>query len=87
MIYLIDGPWTWDGDEGMSDLSHPSNWDEFSLLSDFLCAQEPCEPIVSKAVLEFPQNQYHKCLTMELFGMMQHSPATAEGTYWPALEY
>lgn len=86
MIYLMVGPWTWDSvtevtlSGGPGD---PSNWDSCSLLSDFLCALEPNEPIVNKSILDFPPDPAN---TMEFFGIMQRSPATAEGTYWLTLE-
>lgn len=58
-------------------------WDNFSVLIDFLCAQEPCENVVTKSVLEFtPQDR----ATMVLFSMMQSSAATAEGMQHLSLE-
>lgn len=87
MIYLLMDPWTWDGSEEVVNPDggpgSPSTWDLFSLLSDFMCAQNPYGTIVTKTVLEF-NTQTHK--TLEFFALMQRSPATAEGTFWPILE-
>lgn len=75
-------PWSWntyDEDEGMIlSPGAPFHWDTYSLLSDFLCSLEPNEPIFTMSQLE--GSTYEK-ITMELFAIMQRSPATAEGTY------
>ncbi|KAI7785975.1 uncharacterized protein LA080_005636 [Diaporthe eres] len=80
IYYLTLGPWSWGSpDENRNEgPGHSSNWDSFSVLSDFLCGQEPCETIVAKTVFEFPRDRHHERITMELFCMMQRSPATAE---------
>lgn len=73
-------PWSWNtsDEEWAEGPGHPSNWDPNSLLSDFLCSLEPHEPIFTKSQLKFFRSKY---ITMEVFAIMQRSPATAEGTY------
>lgn len=86
IYYLTEGPWPWGSppESRGGGSGHPSEWDSewdsFSVLSDFLCSQEPCESIAAKTVFEFPRDRYHERITMELSRMMQRSPATAEGT-------
>lgn len=89
MIYLSTGPWTWEGSEEDQVWvpGSPSTWDSFSLLSDFFCAQNPYETIVTKTVIELSkQNPEHVNKTLVFFALMQRSPATAEGTFWLILE-
>lgn len=86
---LSTGPCTWhrSGKEAMGNVGNPLIWDLVSLLSEFLCAQNPYETIVTKNVLEFPtQNSLYNYRTLEFFALMQRSPATAEGTFWLILE-
>lgn len=73
------GPWSWDTahEDSVEGPGMPSLWDQYSLLSGFLCALEPIEPIFTKTQLEFPQDEN---TTMALSAIMQRSPATAEGT-------
>lgn len=79
------GPWSWNNFDGgrFEGPVEPSNWYPYSLLTEFLCALEPCELIVNKSHVNFPSSGEQ---TMELFAIIQCSPATAEGSYWHILD-
>ncbi|KAK2604367.1 hypothetical protein N8I77_007305 [Diaporthe amygdali] len=85
MTCLGLGPWVWDSPwEGRSNgMDSTTPWYSYSLVTEFLCAQEPYQSIATKPVLNLPTSMQK---TMELFCLMQRSPATAEGLYYLSFE-
>lgn len=54
--------------------THPSQWDSFAFLSNFLCSQEPCDSIVIDSRRLGPIKS-----PVVFTGILKRSPATAEG--------
>lgn len=56
--------------------NHPAYLDSSSSFSNFLCSQEPCDSIFTNDV---PDLRSGRISCVEVFGILQRSPATAEG--------